>query len=243
MGSSQEELSQSASVRWLMRSRLPRDFFARDHVTVAKDLIGKLLWRASEEGLTVVKIVETEAYGGADDPGSHGYRGMTRRNATMFGPPGRAYVYFTYGMHHCLNVVTGDDGQCSAVLIRAGEPIAGIWLMYDRRGVDDLYDLTSGPARLAQAMAIDRSMDGADLCDSEIGISAAAPSGCASGDDGETEAARVVAAPRVGLSRDGGQLWRFCLEGCRFVSRPRPWSRRASPGSGASATRRNSGSG
>ncbi len=192
--------------------RLDRSFYARSHTEVARDLLGKILWHSSPGGDVAVRIVETEAYGGGDDPGSHGYRGKTRRNATMFGPPGHLYVYFTYGMHYCLNVVTGASGESSAVLIRAGEPLWGTELMAKRRGVSDIYNLASGPAKLAQALGVERSFDGVDLCASSIGIF-----------DDDYLPWAVVQATRVGLSRDGGHLWRFCIEDNRFVSKPWPW--------------------
>lgn len=196
----------------LSGTRLGRDFYARPHTAVAEELLGKVLWHSTPEGVAAVRIVETEAYGGADDPGSHGYKGKNRRNATMFGPPGHAYVYFTYGMHHCLNVVTGEDGECSAVLIRAGEPLMGLELMRAGRGVEDVYNLASGPGKLTEALGIDLSIDGIDLCSGPIGISEDRGSGPVS----------VHASSRVGLSRDGGNPWRYCIEGNRFVSKPRP---------------------
>jgi DNA-3-methyladenine glycosylase len=196
----------------LQACRLARRFYARPHTVVAEELIGKVVWRLCDEGLVAARIVETEAYGGSDDPGSHGYRGQTPRNATMFGPPGHAYVYFTYGMHHCLNVVTGRDGECSAVLIRAGEPLYGVELMRLWRRSEDIYNLASGPGKLTQALGVSRSDDGTDLCSSVIGIS----------DDG-FEPESISESPRIGLSQDGGHLWRYCYEGNRFVSKPWPW--------------------
>src|SRR4029077_6147640 len=112
---------------------LPRAFYDRASVEVARDLLGKTLWRRSEAGLTAGIIVETEAYDGANDPASHAWRGRTRRNAVMFGTPGHAYVYFSYGMHYCINAVTGSAGQSSAVLLRAIQPIVGLDIMRDLR--------------------------------------------------------------------------------------------------------------
>lgn len=198
--------------RAFYKSRLPRSFYARGHTSVAIDLLGKILWCDSDDGFVAVRIVETEAYGGADDPGSHGFKGMTPRNGTMFGPPGHAYVYFTYGMHFCLNVVTGREGECSAVLLRAAEPLEGIDIIMRRRRTDDFFNLASGPGKLAQALGIDRTSDGADLCSSTLGIS----------DDGFTPEA-IYRSYRVGLRRDGGHQWRYCIDKNRFVSRPWPW--------------------
>src|SRR5205823_1020186 len=129
---------------------------------VAHDLLGRLLVRAGSGGPLVGRIVECEAYQ-EDDPASHSFRGRTQRTEVMFGPPGHLYVYFTYGMHFCMNVVTGRDGEGSAVLLRAVEPMHGLDVMRARRGVDDPHRLCAGPARLAEAFAVARAENGQDL--------------------------------------------------------------------------------
>src|SRR5580698_3155072 len=147
---------------------MPREFFARLSVPVAPDLLGCVLEHQTEAGLVAVELTEVEAYAGASDPASHAYHGKTARNAVMFGPPGHAYVYFTYGMHFCVNVVCLGNGSASAVLLRAGRIIEGEELARARRtrGTTKIpfRDLARGPARLCQALDIDRSLDGADVC-------------------------------------------------------------------------------
>ena len=145
---------------------LRREFFSRPTSEVARDLLGTLLCRLTEDGLAVGRIVETEAYGGPDDMASHARAGLTRRTAPMFGEVGHAYVYLIYGMHECLNVVAhGPEAPAGAVLLRALEPVAGIESMRSRRGRPHDPDdrLASGPARLCQAMAVDRGFDSHDL--------------------------------------------------------------------------------
>ena len=177
---------------------LPRSFYARRAIDVAPDLLGHLLVRAHPGGVRLsARIIETEAYE-QDDPASHSFRGRTQRNSSMFGRPGHLYVYFTYGMHFCMNVVTGGVGEGSAVLLRAGEPEEGIETMASLRGRDSVRDLCSGPARWCQAFAVDRELDGADLVDKaaiwiERGISA---EGISSG-------------PRIGVRRGTDRDWRF----------------------------------
>jgi DNA-3-methyladenine glycosylase len=201
---------------------LPRDFFARPSVEVAPDLLGCVLEHETAEGLVAVRLTEVEAYAGASDPASHAYRGQTARNAVMFGPPGHAYVYFTYGMHFCVNLVclgaaapAGEKGA-SAVLLRAGEIVAGEDLARTRRtrgsAVITSRDLARGPARLCQALAIDRALDGADACVASsalrIGPGAGTP----------TRSAKIATGPRVGVSRAADVPWRFWLEGDPTVS-------------------------
>jgi DNA-3-methyladenine glycosylase len=198
--------------------RLTRDFYARDALSVARDLIGCLFVRNDEDGGRVgVRLVETEAYRGGLDPGSHGYRGMTARTRSMFGPPGRLYVYFTYGMHWCVNVVCGREGECEAVLLRAGEPSFGIDSMRRRRGPVADRMLTSGPARLAQAMGIDRRHDGA-------GLLRGGDFFCA--EDADTPRyrdAEVAVTTRVGLGAGRGDdlPWRYVVADSPFASRRR----------------------
>ncbi len=148
-------------------NRLPRSFYARPTLTVARALLGQRLVRILNGQRLAGHIVEAEAYCGADDAASHAHRGRTPRNAPMFGPPGHAYVYFIYGMHWMFNVVArqdGPDAPAGAVLVRALKPIEGLVTMQSLRGGQSERDLTNGPARLAQALAIDGSLTGVDLC-------------------------------------------------------------------------------
>ncbi|MFI8274705.1 DNA-3-methyladenine glycosylase [Streptomyces sp. NPDC085929] len=147
------------------RTPLARSFFDRPVLTVAPDLLGRTLVRRTPEGPLELRITEVEAYEGEADPGSHAYRGRTRRNASMFGPPGHAYVYFIYGMWFSLNLVCGPPDHASGVLVRAGEITVGADLARKRRlSARSDKELAKGPARLATALAVDRSLDGADLC-------------------------------------------------------------------------------
>ena len=178
-------------------------FLARHPAVVARELIG---WTLTLDGVGG-RIVETEAYH-HEDPASHSFNGRTPRNGVMFGPVGRAYVYRAYGIHWCLNLVCGEDPG-NAVLIRALEPQAGIARMRERRGLDDLHSLCSGPGKLCQALAVTRAQDGLALD--------AAPFALAPG-----EAAGVVEGPRIGISRAIDLAWRFGEAGSRFLSRPFP---------------------
>jgi DNA-3-methyladenine glycosylase len=195
-------------------TRLGRAFFDRPPLVVAPALIGKLLVGADGRA---GRITEVEAYCGADDPASHAYRGRTARNATMWGPPGHLYVYFSYGMHWCANATCGPAGVAGAVLLRAMEPLAGMDVMRrarwrHQRNQRDL-DLCRGPARLAQAMGWDGTFDGADLVGADRGVSMA--------DDGSPPP-RVVRTARVGLSVATERPWRYVAAGSRWVSAPIP---------------------
>ncbi|GAA1667696.1 DNA-3-methyladenine glycosylase [Glycomyces endophyticus] len=179
-------------------SVLDRAFFARDSVVVAPELLGCIV---TANGVSV-RLTEVEAYR-EDDPASHSFRGPTPRTAVMFGPAGFLYVYFTYGMHFCANLVCGEDGTGAAVLLRAGEVVEGEALARGRRGeaVKDR-DLARGPARLAQAMGWDRSDDGRDMVGAVRTGAPAAP----------------VAGPRTGITKAADTAWRFWIPGDRFVS-------------------------
>ncbi|MBW3580091.1 MAG: DNA-3-methyladenine glycosylase [Actinobacteria bacterium] len=195
---------------------LDRDFYRRDPRHVAPDLLHKVLVAGPCRGL----IVETEAYCGSEDPASHAYRGPTRRNATMFGPPGHLYVYFTYGMHWCANAVCGSEGEGVAVLIRALRPLAGLEEMWARRpAAQRERELCAGPARLCQALGIDGAHDGDDLITGAGGVTIV--------DDALAVPAAVVRSTRVGISAATEEPWRWYVDGepCVSVtSRRRPSS-------------------
>lgn len=182
---------------------LPSTFFDRDVEAVAKDLIGAELTVAGVGGI----IVEVEAYDD-QDPASHSYVGPTLRNAIMFGPSGHAYVYRIYGLHWCLNVVTGPVGSGSAVLIRALQPTKGVDAMVTRRGVSERRKLCAGPGRLTQALAIDSSHNGAQLFEAPFSLSLHAVK------------AEVVAGPRIGISKATDLHRRFAAKGSAYLSRP-----------------------
>ena len=169
------------------------------------DVAPRLLNAVVRHGEVAVRLTEVEAYDGASDPGSHAYRGRTARNGVMFGPAGFLYVYFTYGMHHCCNVVTGPEGTPSAVLLRAGEVVAGEVVARSRRLRSTERDLARGPARLCQALGIDGSFDGVDLCRTDP--RAPAPIGLY--DDGTPPPAAPVVGPRIGITKAIDVPWRF----------------------------------
>lgn len=189
---------------------LPRSFYRRSPLAVAPELLNMIL--ARDDG-RAGRIVEVEAYCGADDPAAHSYRGQTRRNATMFGPCGHLYVYFTYGMHWCANVVCGEPGEGSAVLVRAIEPMGDIEAMRSARGCPPRDpDIGSGPARLAQALGITGALDGADLVEGTQGIRLL--------DDGTPPPLEPIAGPRIGISKAVDHPWRWHVPGHAHVSRP-----------------------
>ena len=191
-------------------TRLSRSFYAREAHEVAPDLLGHVLVRTFPDGRhTAARIVEVEAYE-PNDPASHAFRGMTARNAVMFGPPGHLYVYFTYGMHHCMNAVTGRVGEGAAVLLRAAEPLDGADEMAARRGRERRRDLCSGPGRLTQALGVTRDDDGLDLV---AGDTMWVETG--------SRSEPIAAGIRVGV-HETTRRWRFWLEGNVFVSRGRP---------------------
>ncbi|MFP5297635.1 MAG: DNA-3-methyladenine glycosylase [Actinomycetota bacterium] len=200
-----------------MRKRLTRAFYARDAITVARELIGCVLVHRSDEGEASVRLVETEAYRGSQDPGSHGYRGMTPRTEVMFGPPGHLYVYFTYGMHWCANVVCASDGVCEAVLLRAGEPVEGVTSMRRRRGVANDRLLAAGPARLTQALGLGREHNGVPLLrgSSTFIYEDEFTSGF--------RASEIAQTVRIGLAEGRGDdiPWRFVVPGHPHASRRR----------------------
>ncbi len=188
---------------------LGREFYDRDPLRVAPELLGKLVIR----GRRVGRIVEVEAYRGSEDPASHAYRGKTRRNATMFGPPGRLYVYFTYGMHWCANAVCWPDGRAGAVLLRALAPEQGLDEMSAMRPkARHTRDLCSGPAKLCQAFGLDGSFDGADL------VSGAGDIVIAS--DGVAPPRSPGRSERIGVTPSTGVRWRWWWPGDPNVSRP-----------------------
>jgi DNA-3-methyladenine glycosylase len=214
---------------------LPRDFYLQDTVAAARALLNCILIHSGPDGLTAGRISETEAYT-RDDPASHAYRGQTARNATMFGPPGHAYIYLTYGMHHCLNAVTAPEGIAEAVLIRAVEPLVGLERMRRRRGLSSKIEamadirariregvtLCGGPGKLCQAFGLSRDQNGSDLTAPTHLWIAPPPAG-----NGLPDPEAIVATPRIGISQGRERLWRFTLRGDPYLSRRQ---RHAAPG-------------
>jgi DNA-3-methyladenine glycosylase len=196
---------------------LPREVFARGAVEVAPTLLGSVIEHQTPEGLVAVALTEVEAYHGEADPASHAYRGRTARNAVMFGPPGHAYVYFTYGMHFCVNLVCLPDGIASAVLLRAGRVVDGLALAAARRASGRQVperDLARGPARLCKALGITRALDGADVCDPASPLRVRWPD--------RRVALDISQGPRIGISAAAEVPWRFWLTGDPTVSVYRP---------------------
>lgn len=195
--------------------KLPRSFYLRPTLQVAKDLLGKYLVRAYRGRKLICKIVEVEAYR-KDDPASHSFHGKTKRTEVMFGEGGYLYVYFTYGMHFCANVVTGRGGRGEAVLIRAVEPVEGVKVMRKNRGIgatekmgDWEKNLTNGPAKLCQAFAIGREGNGTDLLGDEIFIV----------DGDKLPTSMIGRSSRIGIRNGVEKQWRFFVKGSKWVSR------------------------
>ncbi len=196
-------------------SLLPQTFYVDPPELVARNLLGKFLVRRLDGRRLIGRIVETEAYLGQDDPAAHSFAGLTNRNSVLFGPPGRAYVYFIYGMYYCLNVSCEPEGQAGGVLFRALEPVAGLAEMARLRGLPpDAAPrlLTSGPGRLCQALGITRdNVNGVDLTSPKSPLRIV--------DDGYTPAA-VTVTPRIGIRKASAMPLRFLITGNRFVSAP-----------------------
>jgi DNA-3-methyladenine glycosylase len=224
---------------------LQRGFLDRPVLTVAPALLGCVLAHESADGLVAAEIVEVEAYRGESDPASHAFRGKTARNAVMFGEPGHAYVYFTYGMHFCVNLVCQQPGEAAAVLLRAGRVVEGVELAAKRRGARPVpvrsaagvgaaarsvaegsvagravadRELARGPARLCQALAIGRAQNGADVCDAASPLRVLSPAGF----DG-LPASAISSGPRVGVRLGAEEPWRFWVTGEPTVSVYRPY--------------------
>jgi DNA-3-methyladenine glycosylase len=205
---------------------VPRSFFGRPSTVVAPELLGLVLVHDDAQGRVAARIVEVEAYMGSEDPASHAFRGRTARNGVMFGEPGHVYVYFTYGMHFCANLVCELPGDASAVLLRAGWIVEGTDLAVARRSVSvgpprpdgrALARLASGPARLCQALGVARAQNGADACSPESALRVYAPAGFAG-----VPADQIAAGPRVGVSSAAEVQWRFWVAGDKAVSAYRP---------------------
>lgn len=196
---------------------LPRYFYRRPVLEVARDLLGAVV----VHGDVAVRLTEVEAYAGDVDPASHAFRGPTARNAVMFGPAGHAYVYFTYGMHFCMNLVCGDAGHASAVLLRAGEVVDGLELARERRGTATDRDLARGPARLTVALGVGRDLNGADVTRRSSPLNVLRGSA--------VHDVLVRSGPRVGVNAAADLPWRLWIDGEPTVSVYRPHVRRQGP--------------
>jgi len=192
----------------LTSPRLPRVFFSRDPVIVARDLLGRILFSRSPEGVLAGRIVETEAYTGEADPASHAFRGRTARNAVMFGTPGHAYVYFSYGVHYCLNVTADAPGVAGAVLLRALEPLAGMEIMRRHGDHGPEVRLLSGPGKIGRGFGLDLEDNGRDFTRGPLGLAAGTP----------VPDREVAVSRRIGISRAVDLPYRFCVIGSRSVS-------------------------
>ena len=188
-----------------------RRFYTRDTLKVAKAILGKVLVRRTPLEVFTGKIVETEAYRGTDDPASHSFRGKTGRNKVMFGKPGITYVYFTYGNHHCLNIVTERTGIPAAVLIRSIEPLKGIETMKRNRSVEKIIDVASGPGKLTKAFQITREDNNIDVTDSSSNISIHTPA--------KEKSFQIVQTTRIGIRLAQEFPWRFYIKENPHVSK------------------------
>jgi len=192
---------------------LPRSFYEGDSREVARNLLGQVLVRESEEGIAAGIIVETEAYLGKRDDAAHSYKGATERVRVLFGEKGAAYIYLIYGVYHCLNIASGPAGEPECVLIRALEPVEGLELMARRRGTEKVRDLCRGPGRLCQALAIGRSLYGAD-------VTKPGPLYIREGRRPE----KILSTPRIGIEyafHTKDEPWRYIVSGSPFVSGPK----------------------
>ena len=188
-------------------SRLPRSFYNRPTLEVAPDLLGKYIVYESPDGVLSARIVEVEAYIGTDDPACHAARGRTERNAVMFGPPGYSYIYFIYGMYHCLNFVTEPEDRPAAVLLRAAEPVDGIELMQQRSSNSKLHELLNGPGKFCRAFGLGRGQNGIDLTGGELYL-----------EDRQEEVANMGQSCRIGISVGKDLPWRFYDRESKSVS-------------------------
>jgi DNA-3-methyladenine glycosylase len=191
-----------------MDKKLGRDFYERATLKVARELLGKHLVLKKDGNMFSGRIVETEAYIGPKDKANHASKGKTKRNEVMFGPAGCAYIYFTYGMYHCLNFVTEKEGYPAAVLIRALEPEKNIEIMKKNRKTDKIENLTSGPGKVCMALELDRKMNGTDLCSDVLYV-----------EDRNQKKEKIVSATRVGINIQKDKKWRFYIKDNKFVSR------------------------
>jgi DNA-3-methyladenine glycosylase len=189
---------------------LPAAYYHAPTLDLARDLLGKTLWRRTAEGAVAGIIVETEAYISAIDPASHNYRKPSPRSQTMFGPPGHAYIYFTYGMHYCLNVVTEPEGTSAAILIRALQPMYGTDLVVARCPTTARRDLCRGPGRVCRALALTLADDGTDLTGADLWISAIS----------DLPPFEIGTSLRIGISQGVDLPWRFFIQGNASVSGP-----------------------
>lgn len=186
---------------------LPQSFYSRDTLIVARELLGKVFHRHTTNAVFTARIVETEAYIAKNDPACHAFNGKTRRNEVMFGPPGFAYVYFTYGMHYCLNFVTEPEGVAAAVLIRALEPLSGIEIMKINRKTNIITNLCSGPAKLTQALSITKSDNGLPLFKGNFMVE----------DDGFLDF-EIITTSRIGIKQGTEFPWRFYIKDSPYIS-------------------------